>query len=604
MEAAIDSATAAGVVVVVAAGNDDMDACSFSPAHVGSAITVGATRSDDTRAWYSNYGSCLDVFAPGSSITSAGVSSDSASASMSGTSMACPHVAGAAALILQQEPNLTPSQVAERMRLVATPDAVKDPMTGSPNRLLYTGEPSAPSPTVAPEPMWQVTSGPCTMDAEACVQSPNYPNKYEANERCTITVKESSAVPIVVEHFQTERNYDKLEVDGVVYTGSQGPDGVTPKAVVTWYSDSSVQDKGWRLCPAKVTTQKPSTSTSSSTTTTSTSTTTSTTTTITTTTTSTTTTKASPPSNTPWSVTEGNGCIMDDESCVMSNNYPENYGTTEKCTIRVHQEVPLRVISFSTEPRYDELVVNGNTYSGTEGPRDGDVPKGEMTWESDSSITRKGWKICPIVPIATTSTSSPTSGTTSTTITSTSMSTTSTTSTSTTTTTTTSTASTTSASTTASTTSTTSSSSTSTVTSTTTTAADTTASTSTSPTSTSVNAPMWEVASGECTIDSNFCVMSPSFPSPYPPSQGCTILVHPERAQPIRVEHFETEEFYDTMAVNEVKYGGTAGPEGVVPVGNIKWFSDYAVGKSGWKLCPAEVPASMSSENSMTTIQR
>jgi len=70
------------------------------------------------------------------------------------------------------------------------------------------------------------------------------------------------------------------------------------------------------------------------------------------------------------------------------------------------------------------------------------------------------------------------------------------------------------------------------------------------------------------------------------------------------VEHFETEEFYDTMAVNEVKYGGTAGPEGVVPVGNIKWFSDYAVGKSGWKLCPAEVPASMSSENSMTTIQR
>merc|ERR1711904_102174 len=146
----------------------------------------------------------------------------------------------------------------------------------------------------------------------------------------------------------------------------------------------------------------------------------------------------------------------DDESCVMSNNYPENYGTTEKCTIRAHQEVPLRVISFSTEPRYDELVVNGNTYSGTEGPRDGDVPKGEMTWESDSSITRKGWKICPIVPIATTSTSSPTSGTTSTTITSTSMSTTST-------------------SPTASTTSTTS---TSTVTSTTTTAADTTASTS------------------------------------------------------------------------------------------------------------------------------
>merc|ERR1719387_1927253 len=108
VETAIDRTTAAGVVVVVAAGNDNMDACGFSPAHVSSAITVGATRSHDTRAYYSNHGSCLDIFAPGSSITSADEASDSGSTTISGTSMACPHVAGAAALILQQDPNLTP----------------------------------------------------------------------------------------------------------------------------------------------------------------------------------------------------------------------------------------------------------------------------------------------------------------------------------------------------------------------------------------------------------------------------------------------------------------------------------------------------------------
>merc|ERR1719379_2338818 len=140
VDAAIASATAAGVVVVVAAGNEDMDACDFSPANAGSAITVGATGWDDTRSWFSNHGSCLDIFAPGTSITSAGLSSDSASA----TSMACPHVAGAAALMLQKEPNLTPSEVSERLSLAATPDVVKDAKADSPNRLLYTGEFSGP----------------------------------------------------------------------------------------------------------------------------------------------------------------------------------------------------------------------------------------------------------------------------------------------------------------------------------------------------------------------------------------------------------------------------------------------------------------------------
>merc|ERR1711904_626135 len=105
VSAAIQSATDAGVIVVVAAGNENDDACSYSPASATAAVTVGATTSSDGRAWYSNYGSCLDIFAPGSQITSAGHESNSTLATLSGTSMATPHVAGAAALMLQNTPS-------------------------------------------------------------------------------------------------------------------------------------------------------------------------------------------------------------------------------------------------------------------------------------------------------------------------------------------------------------------------------------------------------------------------------------------------------------------------------------------------------------------
>ena len=120
-----------GVVFVVAAGNSNANACNYSPARVGAAITVGATTSTDARASYSNFGSCLDIFAPGSGITSAWKSSNSATKTISGTSMATPHVTGAIARALSGGGS------ASSLISGATSGKVTNPGSGSPNKLLY-----------------------------------------------------------------------------------------------------------------------------------------------------------------------------------------------------------------------------------------------------------------------------------------------------------------------------------------------------------------------------------------------------------------------------------------------------------------------------------
>jgi subtilisin family serine protease len=129
--------TNAGVSLSVAAGNESQNACNTSPASAASAITVGSTTSSDARSSFSNYGSCLDIFAPGSNITSAGISSTTSTASMSGTSMASPHVAGVAALYLQGNPSASAATVANAIINSATTGKVTSPGTGSPNRLVY-----------------------------------------------------------------------------------------------------------------------------------------------------------------------------------------------------------------------------------------------------------------------------------------------------------------------------------------------------------------------------------------------------------------------------------------------------------------------------------
>ncbi|GAB2589883.1 hypothetical protein Aab01nite_41040 [Paractinoplanes abujensis] len=137
----LDNAVAAsinsGVTYALAAGNSTANACNSSPSRVAAAITVGATTSTDARASYSNYGTCLDIFAPGSSITSAWYNSNTATSTISGTSMASPHVAGAAALVLSRNTGYTPAQVRDSLVNNATTGVVTNPGTGSPNRLLF-----------------------------------------------------------------------------------------------------------------------------------------------------------------------------------------------------------------------------------------------------------------------------------------------------------------------------------------------------------------------------------------------------------------------------------------------------------------------------------
>ncbi|RJQ80767.1 S8 family peptidase [Pseudonocardiaceae bacterium YIM PH 21723] len=131
----LQKSVAAGFVYAVAAGNSMADACNTSPARVPEAITVGATDNGDNRAGYSNYGRCLDIFAPGSNVQSLGTSSGG-SVTMSGTSMATPHVAGAAALYLSAHPTATAKQVLDALLGAAVDGAVKNPGSGSPNKLL------------------------------------------------------------------------------------------------------------------------------------------------------------------------------------------------------------------------------------------------------------------------------------------------------------------------------------------------------------------------------------------------------------------------------------------------------------------------------------
>jgi len=259
----IGAASNAGITVVVAAGNSNADACNFSPAFTPLAITVGSTDSLTRRSSFSNYGSCVQFWAPGSSILSAGISSDTSSATMSGTSMACPHVSGAAALVLERNPTFLAPQVLEELLATAYTDEITGLNPSDTNKELYVGAGGAPTPVPTPAPppgTWEVTSGTGCTKTGNCIQSNNHPASYGNNEECFINAYE---VDLTVEAFSTESGYDILSMGGTQYSGTSGPAGGAFSGVISWASDYSEVSSGWKLChgssPGPVPTPAPTT---------------------------------------------------------------------------------------------------------------------------------------------------------------------------------------------------------------------------------------------------------------------------------------------------------------------------------------------------------
>ncbi|MBW5482107.1 S8 family peptidase [Streptomyces bambusae] len=239
LDTAVRNSIASGITYGVAAGNESTDASTKSPARVAEAITVGATTSSDARASYSNYGSILDIFAPGSSITSSWGTGDTATNTISGTSMATPHVVGAAAVHLSQNPTQTPAQVASALVNAATPNVVTSPGTGSPNRLLYVGGGS----TTPPGSRFENT-GDYAINDNSTVESPITVSGVPGNAPATLSVS------VDIKHtWIGDLKVDLVAPDGSVYTLHNRTGSSTDNILQTYSvnASSEVANGTWKL---------------------------------------------------------------------------------------------------------------------------------------------------------------------------------------------------------------------------------------------------------------------------------------------------------------------------------------------------------------------
>ena len=169
---AIENSVAAGVTYAIAAGNDAVDACTVTPASAPSAITVGATDENDALVYFSNFGPCVKINAPGVDITSAWVGSNTATATIGGTSMAAPHVAGVAALYLSVNPSALPGAVRAALTGTATPGLLSSVPAGTPNLLVYTGVISPPPAPPTPRFTISCYGLTCNLDARSSSAGP------------------------------------------------------------------------------------------------------------------------------------------------------------------------------------------------------------------------------------------------------------------------------------------------------------------------------------------------------------------------------------------------------------------------------------------------
>lgn len=241
----VQASIRAGFPYVVAAGNNNGgDACGVSPARVPEAITVASTDNRDARSSFSNVGTCVDIFAPGSNITSLSQSSDTGTAGNSGTSMATPHVSSAAALYLQGHPSASPAEVTKAILDAATVGKVTSPGTGSPNKLLYTkglgGAP--PSPACAQQTNDTDVAIP---DAGAVVSSTITVSGCPGNASSTSPVEVAIAHP-----YRGDLVVDLIAPDGTSYRlkpAAAGDAGDDVRTTFTANVSAEVRNGTWKL---------------------------------------------------------------------------------------------------------------------------------------------------------------------------------------------------------------------------------------------------------------------------------------------------------------------------------------------------------------------